>query len=102
VLGKAELKYRFLNRKYRFLPKMRNYEQLPVSLFVSTFSDVGYVLNMLEENEANSSNRLPNSWQKGAGAGLNIVMFYDYCARIEYAFDKYMNSRFYLSFVAAM
>lgn len=102
VLGKAELKYRFLNRKYRFLPKMRNYEQLPVSLFVSTFSDMGYVLNMLEENEANSSNRLPNSWQKGAGAGLNIVMFYDYCARIEYAFDKYMNSRFYLSFVAAM
>ncbi len=101
-LGKAELKYRFLNRKFSFLPGVRNYGILPVSLFISSFFDYAYVNNNTESKTLVNSNHLPNSWQHGGGCGLNIVMFYDYCARIEYSFDKQLNNRFYLSFVAAM
>lgn len=101
-LAKAELKYRFLNKKYKFFPKVKNYEVLPISLFVSTFYDAGYVVNKDKQGDDMNNNVLTNSLQKGYGAGLNIVAFYDYCARIEYAFDSFGKSRFYLSFVAAM
>jgi hypothetical protein len=103
LLGKAEMKYRFLNRKYKFLPKVKNYEQLPITLFLSTYFDMGYVVNNGITNFGSTDqNVLPNSWQNGKGLGLNVVAFYDYCMRLEYSFDKYMNSRFYVSFVAAM
>ncbi len=103
LLGKAEVKYRFLNRKYKFFPKVKNYEQLPIALFLSTYFDLGYVLNNGIRNFGlTDQNVLPNSWQNGKGLGLNVLAFYDYCMRLEYSFDKYMNSRFYVSFVASM
>jgi outer membrane protein assembly factor BamA len=103
LLGKAEMKYRFLNRKYKFMPKLKNYEQLPLTLFLSTYFDMGYVVNnYLKLSGSTDQNVLPNTWQNGKGLGLNVVAFYDYCMRLEYSFDKYMNSRFYVSFVAAM
>lgn len=103
LLSKAELKYRFLNRKYQFLPKLKNYEQLPLTLFISAYFDAGYVVNnRLKNSGVIDQNLLPNSWQHGKGVGLNVVAFYDYCMRIEYSFNKQMSSRFYVSFVAAM
>ncbi len=105
VLGKTELKYRFLNRKYKFMKRFRNYEILPVSLYLSTYYDIGYV-NKNSGNQLlyiqSDNNKLANSWQYGFGMGLNIVMFYDYCFRAEYSFDKYLNHRMYFSFVASM
>jgi len=102
VLGKSELKYRFLNKKYKFLPGVKNYELLPVALFLSSFFDMGYVKKVLPATSTADDNKLPNSFQYGYGAGLNVVMFYDYCFRAEYSFDRYMNNRMYFSFVASM
>ena len=102
LLGKAELKYRFLERKYKFADNVRNYEELPVALYLSGFYDAGYVVNHNLRNATVKENLLPNSFQNGFGAGLNVVMFYDYCMRIEYSADKHLQSRFYLSFVASM
>lgn len=48
------------------------------------------------------NNLLPNRLQNGGGVGLNLVMFYDYCMRLEYSADRQMNHRMYVSFVAAM
>jgi outer membrane protein assembly factor BamA len=102
VLGKAEVKCRFLNKKYNFMKQLRNYEVLPVSLFLTTYFDMGYVNQEPDPDNVSSHNNLPNSWQHGSGVGLNIVLFYDYCFRAEYSFDKYLNNRMYFSFVASM
>jgi outer membrane protein assembly factor BamA len=102
VLGKAEIKYRFLNRKYKFLPRVNNYAVLPLALYVSTYTDAGYVHKTAGVLNAGDNNILPNSWQHGTGIGLNVVAFYDYCFRAEYSFDKYLNNRMYFSFVASM
>jgi outer membrane protein assembly factor BamA len=104
VLGKAEIKYRFLNKIYKFMPKVKNYEVLPVALYLTAYTDAGYVRKHLSgtSDSLASTNRLPNTWQYGFGTGLNVVMFYDYCLRAEYSFDKYLNNRLYLSFVASM
>ncbi len=101
ILGKSELKYRFLNRKYTFMPRVKNYEVLPVSLFLSSYFDIGYVNKELRSANQDS-NRLPNSWQFGYGVGLNVVMFYDYCFRAEYSLSRFGNNRMYFSFVASM
>ncbi|MEZ4803979.1 MAG: BamA/TamA family outer membrane protein [Bacteroidia bacterium] len=102
ALGKAEIKYQILDKKYKFLPKLRNYEVLPISVYLSSFYDLGYVQNAYEKTTLYSNNILPNSLQRGGGVGINFVMFYDYCTRIEYAADKFLNRRFYISFVASM
>lgn len=101
-LIKTELKYRLYNRKLTFMPRIRNYEVLPLSIYASAFWDGGYVYNKAELEKTSGSNTLPNSYLSGAGAGINMVMFYDYCFRLEYALNKNAFSRFYVSFVAPM
>jgi outer membrane protein assembly factor BamA len=104
ILGKAEMKYRFLNKTYKFLPSVRNYEILPVALYLTSYFDMGSV-HQYQAHYSNIDpklNKLPNTWQYGFGTGLNVVMFYDYCLRAEYSFDKYLNNRLYWSFVASM
>lgn len=102
ALGKAELKYRFMNKKYEFISKIRNYEKAQVAMFLSAYFDAGYVVNQWNLDGSYLSNRLPNTMQNGGGIGYNLVMFYDYCMRLEYSFNRQLNSRFYISFVAAM
>lgn len=101
-LGKTELKYRFLNSKFKFLRKVRNYEKAALSMFLSGFFDAGYVLKMEQKDGNDPTNHLPNGIQNGGGLGLNMVLFYDYCMRLEYSSDRFLNRRFYLSFVASM
>lgn len=102
ALGKAELKYRFLSKKFKFLDHTKNYEIAPLSLFLSGYFDAGYVVNFDQQNGNLNGNRLPNSLQNGGGVGFNMVLFYDYCMRLEYSFDRYLNNRMYVSFVASM
>ena len=104
-LGKVETKYRFLNRTYPFMKRVKNYEVLPLALYLSAYFDAGFVNYDVQNSVSRIDsvvNKLPNSWQYGFGAGLNIVMFYDYCFRAEYSFDKFLNNRMYFSFVASM
>jgi len=101
-LGKLELKYRLMNKIYNFANQVQNYEKLPVSMYLSMFLDAGYVRNQRQIETPFNNNFLPNSFQNGGGIGLNLVMFYDYCMRIEYASDKQFNRRTYISFVASM
>ncbi len=100
LLGKAELKYRLINKKYNFMKKVRNYETLPMSLFLTTYYDAGYVWNF--NKTATQNNRMPNSYQYGTGMGLNLVVFYDYVVRVEYSINKYQQHRMYVQFVASI
>ena len=100
ALGKSELKYRLINRKYKFLKGVPNYEKLPLSLYVTTYYDGGYVWNFNKTTTLNNS--MPNSYQYGYGTGLNLVLFYDYCVRTEYSFNKFGQHRLFVQFVASI
>ncbi|MCC6818777.1 MAG: BamA/TamA family outer membrane protein [Bacteroidia bacterium] len=102
LLGKSELKYRFHNKKYSFMKKMKNYEEVPVAMYFSTYFDAGFVLNESQKDGLLMANSLPNTWQYGGGIVYNLVLYYDYCFRLEYSMDIYLNKRFYISFVASM
>lgn len=102
ALGKFELKYRLVNANYAFAAGVKNYEKLPVCVYLTGFMDAGYVRNWRQIQQASGNNLLPNSLQNGGGVGLNVVMYYDYCMRVEYSADRQLNRRFYLSFVASM
>ncbi len=102
ALGKVEFKYQFMNRTYRFMNSVRNYEKMPVVMYLTMFADGGSVNNNWNKIGKYPSNALPNSLLYGFGAGYNLVVYYDYCMRLEYSFDKALNNRFYLSFVTAM
>lgn len=97
VLGKAELKYRLIHKKYNFLKGVPNYETLPLSVFLTTFYDAGYVWN--NRKQTTLYNKMPNSLQYGTGLGLNFILFYDYCVRTEYSFNKYGQNRLFLNFI---
>lgn len=100
LLGKSELKFRLINRKYDFMKKVRNYEKLPLALFLTTYYDAGYVWN--SDEAVKLTNKMPDSYQYGTGVGLNLVMFYDYCMRMEYSINKYQQHRLYVQFVASI
>lgn len=98
ILGKSEIKYRFLNKKYPLKYEFKGYKELPCYAFISSFYDIGYVKN--KNPMAIIDNLLPNEWQYGYGIGLNVVFFYDYCVRLEYSNNKYDFNRMYLNFIA--
>jgi outer membrane protein assembly factor BamA len=98
-LGKSEFKYCFFNKKLPFLKGVNNYNHMPLALYLTSFVDYGVVIT---SSSRISSNTYPNKFQYGFGSGLNVVAFYDYVMRIEYSFDKFLNNRFYLSFITAI
>lgn len=98
-LGKSEFKYCFFNKTLPFLKGVNNYNQIPLTLYLTSFVDYGVVVT---SKSRMSSNTYPNKFQYGFGSGLNVVAYYDYVMRIEYSFNKFLNNRFYLSFVTAI
>jgi outer membrane protein assembly factor BamA len=99
-LTKAEFKWQLLQKNYRFLPKVKHYEQLPVKVFWTIFNDWTYVRNERQFIQPNN-NVLPNQYLYGIGTGINLLFYSDYCARIEYSQNKMGWDRLYLSFVTA-
>lgn len=100
ALGKAEIKYQLINRSFKFASYIKNYEELPFALYLTSYYDIGYVKN--DNAQMLIKNIMPNNWQYGTGIGLNAVMYYDYCLRIEYSINKQETQRFYVSFIASM
>lgn len=98
VVQKTELKYRLINRKYKFMKGIPNYEILPLSLFATSYFDAGYVWN--KNKTTTVGNLMPNNYQYGTGMGLNLVLFYDYCIRTEYSINKYGKHRLFVHFVS--
>lgn len=101
-LAKLEVKYKLMDHTLPFFKTLKGYEQLPISVFLTAFSDAAYVNNNDIKLAELNHNLLPNSFQQGKGVGVNVVMYYDYVTRLEYSYDKQMKARFYLSFVASM
>ena len=104
ALAKTEFKYKLFDKKYTFVKRFSNYETIPIAMYLTAFSDVGKVVAhpLLKESLMEKGNTMVGEWQYGAGMGVNVVAYYDYCLRVEYSVNRFLFNRFYLQFVAAI
>ena len=84
-LNKTTIKKRVFARTYTLnLLPIRQFRHIPLSIFLKTYADVGYVRNY-PNYEINS--RLADKLINGVGAGVDIVASYDAVFRFEYTFN---------------
>lgn len=86
-LNKTTLKKRIFSRAWEFedMP-FEQFRHLPLSIYLKTYFDMGYVENYPQYAEMNINERLSNQFLSGAGAGIDVVTFYDTVMRFEYTF----------------
>ena len=63
---------------------IRQFRYLPLSIYVKTYGDLGYVKNYANYE---LSGRLADKLLGGVGAGIDIVASYDAVLRLEYSFN---------------
>jgi len=84
-LNKTTFKKRIFSRTYNLnLLPIRQFRHIPLSIFLKTYADIGYVGNY-PNYEINS--RLSDKLLSGVGAGIDIVASYDAVFRFEYTFN---------------
>ena len=57
----------------------------------NVFADVGYVSNDFR----NPTNTMVNNWQYSAGAGIDLVTYYDQVFRVDFAINRYREYGFF-------
>ncbi|TLU98750.1 BamA/TamA family outer membrane protein [Dyadobacter luticola] len=94
-LIKNELKYKLfsLQKTFSFIP-IRQFSTVPLAVYINSFADAGYVRNHYPEF---SSTRLGNSMLYGAGAGLDVVTFYNIVARFNLTLNGNREGRFFFN-----
>lgn len=95
-LTKAEWKFAIIPRKFihlKWLP-FKKFQDLPLGLYLSAYSDLGYVRDWTFNNQ---DNFLKNKLLTGYGVGLNLISIYDSLIRLEYSFNHLGQGGFYLS-----
>ncbi|MGC3948641.1 MAG: BamA/TamA family outer membrane protein [Chryseolinea sp.] len=85
VLNKTTFKKRIFSRVYNLnaMP-IRQFRHLPLSIYVKTYADLGYVKNYVNYE---ISSRMANKLLTGVGGGIDIVASYDAVLRLEYSFN---------------
>jgi len=85
ALNKTTFKKRIFSRAYTLnLMPIRQFKYIPLSVFLKTYADIGYVRNYPNYE---ISNRLTDKVISGVGAGIDIVASYDAVFRFEYSFN---------------
>lgn len=94
-LVKNELKYRLFSfrKHFSFIP-VKQFNTIPMAAYINTFADAGYVKNSYPEF---SNTQLGNSLLYGAGAGLDVVTFYNILARFNLTFNAKGERRFFFN-----
>ena len=95
-LTKAEWKfgiipYHFAHLKWIPFQKFRD---LPLGLYLSAYSDAGYVRDWTFNNQDNT---LKNKLLLGYGAGINFITIYDFLLRVEYSRNLLGGGGIYIS-----
>jgi hypothetical protein len=88
-LNKTTLKKRIFSRNYRWeaMP-IRQFRHIPISIFLKTYADFGYVNNYPYYEKAGYNTLLSNKMISGTGVGIDIVGSYDAVIRFEYSFNS--------------
>lgn len=88
LLNKTTLKKRIFSREYHWASMpVRQFRHVPVSIFLKTYADLGYVRNYPYYEERGLNTMLSNKMLFGTGLGLDVVGFYDIVLRFEYSFN---------------
>lgn len=90
-LFRADIKRELFNRTYK-LP-VKYFTAIPLRIYPKIFADVGYT-----DGAGRSYSVLSNRFLYSAGAGLDIVTFYDIKIRVEYAWNHLNQNGLYLHF----
>jgi hypothetical protein len=87
-LNKTTLKKRIFARTYTLnLLPIRQFRHIPLSIFLKTYADVGYVRNYPKYVTDQVNMRLSDNLLSGVGAGIDIGASYDAVFRFEYTFN---------------
>lgn len=87
-INKTTLKKKIFSRTYHWengpIPQFRYF---PLSIFLKTYADLGYVKNYPYYEQNNLNGILSDKLLIGTGAGIDIVTAYDMAFRFEYSFN---------------
>lgn len=97
-LNKTTLKKRIFSRNWHLNNwKLKQFNYLPIAIYLKTYADWGYVNNYSAYEQAEVNNILTNKMISGAGFGVDVVTGYDLAIRFEYTFTS-QNNGFFLHF----
>jgi outer membrane protein assembly factor BamA len=93
VLSMYNLKFQIIRPSSYTVPfiKMKQFNKIHYALYFNVFADAGYVNNVFP----NPTNTMVNTWQFSAGAGFDLVTYYDQVFRIDYAVNRYGEHGFF-------
>ena len=87
-LNKTTFKKLVFSRNYHWAAMpARQFRYIPISIYLKTYADLGYVRNYPYYEERNFNTRLSDKMLFGTGLGLDVVGFYDMVLRFEYSFN---------------
>jgi outer membrane protein assembly factor BamA len=88
---KNTLRYKVLDFRVKNLVKNKNYNNIPVKVFVKSYADIGYAYM-----KNKGSNFLNNRLLRSGGFGVDIATIYDIILKLEYSFNQIGQSGFYI------
>jgi outer membrane protein assembly factor BamA len=94
VITKYNMKFQVVKPSSYTIPfiRMTQFNKIHYAVYVNLFADAGYVNN----DFPNPTNTMVNTWQFSAGAGIDLVTYYDQVFRIDYAINRYGEHGFFL------
>lgn len=88
LLNKTTFKKLIFSRNYHWaMMPARQFRYVPVSVYLKTYADLGYVKNYPYYETRGLNTTLSNELLFGTGLGLDVVGFYDIVLRFEYSFN---------------
>ncbi len=87
-LNKATFKKLIFHRQYHWaVMPAQQFRYIPVSIYLKTYADLGYVKNYPYYEERSLNTRLSDKALFGTGFGIDFVGSYDVVLRFEYSFN---------------
>jgi outer membrane protein assembly factor BamA len=96
MLNKSTIKKRIFSRQYTWSFMPRKFETIPLSIYLKTYADLGFVKNYPFYEEKGLNTILTDKILAGIGGGFDIVASYDLVIRVEYTFNSQGNNGFFL------
>lgn len=93
VISKYNLKIQLIKPSTYTIPfiGMEQFNKVHYALYFNVFADAGYV----NSDFPNPTNTMVNTWQFSAGAGIDLVTYYDQVFRIDYVINRYGEHGFF-------
>lgn len=92
AMARTTLKYEFLSFKVKNIIKSKSHDVIPFRLFFKTYGNLGYA----HQRDAIPSNFLNNRILRTAGVGIDILTIYDLVIKLEYSFNQFGESGFFI------